>query len=117
MKKSKKCGECIHYDICAPYVSPNESFPEVGDGCGLFKDKSLNIELPCKVGTTVFTIKNDCIEQERVSGIKIGNCGILLQISNNNDGFDFYYDVEVGRRLFFEQEKAEKALARMKGGE
>lgn len=84
---------------------------------GYRKKSETVIELPCKVGTTVFTIKNDCIEQERVCGIKIGNCGILLQIANNNDGFDFYYDVEVGRRLFFEKKKAEKALAKMKGGE
>ena len=33
------CKGCIHYEICIPYVSPNESFPEVEGGCGAFKSK------------------------------------------------------------------------------
>lgn len=45
----KECGNCIHYNICDPYVSPKESFPEVKGGCQAFKDKSLCVELPCKV--------------------------------------------------------------------
>lgn len=35
-----RCGECIHYCVCDPYVSPNESFPEVDGGCGCFKSAS-----------------------------------------------------------------------------
>lgn len=34
------CKDCIHYPVCIPYVSPNESFPEVEGGCPAFKDKS-----------------------------------------------------------------------------
>ena len=31
------CKDCIHYEICDPYVSPNESFPETEGGCKCFK--------------------------------------------------------------------------------
>ena len=34
------CKDCIHYEICVPYVSPNESFPEAEGGCKCFKSKS-----------------------------------------------------------------------------
>jgi hypothetical protein len=32
-----ECKDCIHYQVCSPYTTPNESFPEVG-GCKLFKN-------------------------------------------------------------------------------
>ena len=41
------CKDCIHYEVCSPFTSPNESFPEV-NGCKCFKDKSRYIELPQK---------------------------------------------------------------------
>lgn len=28
----KKCGDCIRYEECSPYTTPDETFPEVG-GC------------------------------------------------------------------------------------
>ena len=30
------CKDCIHYEICDEYVSPDESFPET-DGCRCFR--------------------------------------------------------------------------------
>lgn len=38
------CKDCIHYPVCIPYVSPNESFPEVEGGCGAFKAKADLVE-------------------------------------------------------------------------
>ena len=31
-----ECKDCIHFCVCSPYTSPNESYPEVG-GCKCFK--------------------------------------------------------------------------------
>lgn len=44
------CQECIHGSVCAarPYGS---------DGCVIYKDKSRYVELPCKVGDTVYVIE------------------------------------------------------------
>lgn len=45
----KKCGNCIHYEVCSPYVSPNESFPEADGGCKCFKPaESLTEVVRCK---------------------------------------------------------------------
>lgn len=38
------CKDCIHYEICDKYVSPNESFPEV-DGCKCFKASADVVEV------------------------------------------------------------------------
>ena len=40
------CKDCIHYEMC-------ENSPVMEDGCPYFKDKSLIVELPCKVGDEV----------------------------------------------------------------
>lgn len=32
----KKCGECVRYEECSPYTTPDETFPEVG-GCPAHK--------------------------------------------------------------------------------
>lgn len=37
---SKTCGNCIHFVVCEPHTTANESFPEVKGGCPAFKDKS-----------------------------------------------------------------------------
>ena len=68
------CKDCIHYDVCEPYVTPKESFPEKKGGCPCFKDKSRYIELPCAVGDIYYTIEKYCntdpyaTEKEKVSG-------------------------------------------------
>ncbi len=60
------CKDCIHYDVCKRIddkmefknMSLNETIQEM---CKDFKDKSKYIELPCKVGDTVYVIKNNKI--------------------------------------------------------
>ena len=42
-----KCGNCIHNKVCDHNIYGFEN-------CGAFKDKSLFVELPCKVGDTVY---------------------------------------------------------------
>ena len=39
------CKDCIHYEICDEYVSPNESFPEVEGGCKCFKASADVVEV------------------------------------------------------------------------
>ena len=58
-----KCENCIHYDLCVELMAHakhqekdfvKECLSE-GNGCtDHFKDKSLCVELPCKVGDTVY---------------------------------------------------------------
>lgn len=54
------CKDCIHYEVCEvqAFNGFNKNFEPEKDWkhCGVFKDKSKYIELPCKVGDTVYWI-------------------------------------------------------------
>lgn len=41
--EDRECGTCERYDECSPYVTPDETFPEVG-GCGRYA-KAPSLEL------------------------------------------------------------------------
>jgi len=48
------CKDCLHVEVCEEY---GEVFSLIKGGkCSLFKDRSRFVELPCKAGTTVYTV-------------------------------------------------------------
>lgn len=69
-----KCENCIHYEVCdhyhmatdtGEYAYQNidlEEREDVEEICDHFKDKSLFVELPCKVGTECFEILKNCFK-------------------------------------------------------
>ncbi len=64
------CKECYNRDACGGYLpsdldkdvwdlcakGKSDEIPDIEDRCSEFKDKSLIVELPCKVGDTVYVI-------------------------------------------------------------
>lgn len=57
------CKDCIHGDVCKAHVIEGvgidfTTFEKLieKNGCNQFKDRSKFIELPCKVGDTVYFI-------------------------------------------------------------
>ena len=44
------CKECIHFVVC------DEVPTKSADDCDFFKDRSRFVELPCKVGDTLYTV-------------------------------------------------------------
>jgi hypothetical protein len=78
-----KCENCIHYEVCGKYVA------QVGS-CDYFKDETLFIKLPCKVGTPVFIVN------------KMGRiCSGKFRL----DDID-----QFGKRAFLTRAEAEKAV-------
>ena len=112
------CKDCIHYEICDPYVSSNESFPEV-NGCKCFKDKSRYIETPCKVGDKVYSVvKSYHINESTVVGFHLGKFPDLRGHIRKEYLVCYtsyvlrHIDIEqIGKTVFFTREEAEKALA------
>ena len=51
------CADCIHHTVCMWQHCPQDQ----SEHCQFYKDKSLFVELPCKVGTKVYRIT--CCEQ------------------------------------------------------
>lgn len=57
------CKDCIHFDVCSDRKIYNENFGTLENDvqnaetrCTAFKDKSKYIELPCKIGDTVYVL-------------------------------------------------------------
>lgn len=121
---NKTCADCIHYEVCDPYVAPNESFPEMKGGCGCFKDKSRFIELPCAVGDTVYVTKPyfSYIQEYEVKGFHLGEFPTLNGHARNPylicyhkpSGMLKHISIsDFGKTAFFSKDEAKKAL---KGG-
>ena len=46
------CKECVHVGVCSYAQNSNNEF----EHCANFRDRSRFVELPCKAGTTVYTV-------------------------------------------------------------
>ena len=126
------CAECVHVDVCHEFVKELAaarglklgSVEEISailqsDDCEQFKDRSRFVELPCKVGDTVY-FNNVHLRYAKVIAIYIDASGGMfdLDIATNIEtvaGYEHFINKDytfedVGRRLFLTSEEAERAL-------
>ena len=100
MASCKDCKDCLHYKLCGVfrYVSPVKF-------CGFYTDRSRFVELPCKVGDTVYYFNSAGeIYSQKVSGFIVNFVGILVDS-------DVIFDSHLmGDRFFSTREEAEQAL-------
>lgn len=109
------CKDCIHFDVC-DYCEMTVENPYL---CDFFKDRSRFVELPCKVGDTVY-FNNVHLRYARVIAIYIDASGGMfdLDITTNiatATGYEHFINKDytfedIGRRLFLTREEAEQAL-------
>lgn len=85
------------------------------------QEQGLLIELPCKVGDTLYQIGKGWyqigtdITEFTVTAITISKDRIIISVENENQmGFSVSIDC-IGKRLFLTYSEAEETLARMKG--
>lgn len=118
------CKDCVHYKPC---------FYANIDNCGMFKDKSKFIELPCKVGDTVYIIRPPIeldeldemdYEEEKIYECKVKNIRIYTitndmlisliiqeKVDEDNRFITCYMDLsELDKTVFLTYEAAEAAL-------
>ena len=86
------CKDCIHYRACnVCYTAVREE----AELCECFKAAGLVVELPCKVGDTVWIVeRDDCGNACQVSGFRfMGLCNnaviATVVMCNHNDDFDY----------------------------
>lgn len=101
------CKDCIHNEACQNQVPrtfwDSETFY---DGCKYFKDKSLFIELPCKVGDKVYELTtSEEIEQRKVKDIIYDNEGFRLRLEPY-----FSYEYYLNETVFLTHSEAAQAL-------
>ncbi len=121
----KECADCVHYELCLHQekflIEHNRkdlirrygfglSEPEI---CCNFRDHSRFVELPCKVGDTVYFIKGGRAMSDTVIRFVIDRYAVKLTKSN---GADIGYTTQFGERIFLTREEAEQAL-KLKGRE
>ena len=127
------CKDCIHRELCADYVSSLakvqnadvkyisqwldeiEGRKEQADNaCEHFADRSRFVELPCKVGDTVFVVE-EIAEERKIIKDHVETIGIGYYADGVNiyqfDGIktDGYFE-DFGKTVFLTREEAEQAL-------
>lgn len=103
-----KCEDCIHFDKCSDtyeYIFGNKYENEVENICNTFKDKSLFVELPCKVGDKVYVIADGIWHCQEVWQFRYDICGLFVKTVGI-----YPYDFEWGETAFLTREEAEKKL-------
>lgn len=125
------CAECVHVDVCHEFVKELAaarglklgSVEEISailqsDDCEQFKDRSRFVELPCKVGDTVY-FNNVHLRHAKVIAIYIDASGGMfdLDVATNIEtvaGYEHFINKDytfedIGKRLFLTKEAAEQA--------
>lgn len=111
------CKDCLHFKACMIVSEANEYDEEIGKGvderCKAFTDKSRFVELPCRVGDTVYVlmfgrvisfivekITLDSVEDKPY--MKLHHGTRLVWVTELD---------EIGETVFLTREEAEAALA------
>lgn len=114
------CKDCIHYYMCKIIDNKmerrNMSFNEaIKEKCEDFKEKSCVLDLPCKVGDTVWCIAKRNFERrifkDTINSIKVFylNNSEIIQIKTFEFGFS-YLENAFGKTIFFTEKEAKQAL-------
>lgn len=105
------CKDCIHYEMCkridnkmeTKNMSLNETIQEM---CRDFKDKSKYIELPFKVGDTLYDIYG---LDYKVESINISGTTVIW--FRHQDNPPRVFDItEIGKTVFLTKSEAEQKL-------
>lgn len=101
------CKDCIHFEVC------NSRFPDPNNErliCEQFKDRSRFVELPCKVGDTIYEIVERRVSGKWVPKI-VSRVVEQIEVAHNYIGFKCGTTIRVPDNLaFYTPEEAEQAL-------
>lgn len=110
------CKDCIYYDMCWQRIeidNGNFMLGSIGN-CNKFKEKSRFVELPCKVGDTVWILytEDETIESKEISAITIDQNHDVITFTNMSC-FTIWskdYGEYFGKTVFLTKEEAEAKL-------
>lgn len=114
-----ECKNCVHEKVCRTREFP--SIDEIlKDGCPHYKDKSLFVELPCKVGDTVYISDFTEVIEAFVSNIEMFYNYLTKEIENVVEvriigNFSIHKNFkDFGETVFLTQAEAEEKLNEQK---
>lgn len=120
-----KCENCVKSDVCVHKANiKNDTYAYMGvnydtEKCPHYKDKSLFVELPCKVGDKAYYLTSiDTLDELNVIEIFEGKVcsisndeNILWIFCRYDNGLGFWHmERNIGKNLFFTKEEAERKL-------
>lgn len=115
-----KCENCYHNEMCQAMEDCSGLTRIPADFCDYYKDKSLIVELPCRVGDTVYYINKrfhialhtNSIYEATVVRIVITDkfTSAVIQIHNENGCTEIPDIKDFGKTVFLSREEAENAL-------
>lgn len=108
------CKDCTHYKVCK--IIDMAGIWERAELCECFKAADLVVELPCKVGDTVYDISwNQRVRDCKIASIYQEADGTWKALISPFCGGEYYVDVDaIGKTRFLTRAEAEKALEGMK---
>ena len=108
-----ECENCIHNEVCFTvevYGELNED-----EKCDCYKDKSLCVEIPCKVGDKVYIIENNEICEVMANKFEFDKYGNCIVLESDELWFDTYWIDKLGKYYFLTYEEAERKLKEIEG--
>lgn len=107
------CKDCIHCDVCSEkdgttnFYGKEFACNDVEKRCQYFKNKSLIVELPCKVGDKVYR-PSKClgVVQFIITSLNIYQSELFF----TDDSENIIYLPEIGKTVFLTKEEAEAKL-------
>ena len=95
------CKECMHEEVCN--IFSGDLNEDGAEKCVCFKDRNRFVELPCKIGDTVFVVNGfKEIDELEVDYYVVGKNVISVGMVDDGE-----YEVET---VFLTREEAERAL-------
>ena len=105
-----ECRDCIHYEVCKKISAVLGLAFGKSPFCNHFKDKSLFVELPCKVGDKVYCINDIDTQIEECEIVGFGFNKVHKEVFMlDKDGAEYYAN-EFGKYYFFDRAEAERKL-------
>lgn len=116
------CKDCIHFEVCdsgrhiGEYIEDDGVYQDgIEKQCVTFRDKESFIELPERIGTTVYCIMTPCSNcsafNEPLTEEYLDRCRRCEKAELGEMAFDYEMIPEVGETVFFDLARAEEALA------
>ncbi len=114
------CKDCVHVEVCEDFtkakLSPKraeELLPvlrEHGRTCDHFKDRSRFVELPCKVGDTVYFILRSFDGKMRINPEKVCYFTIDVNELRIHTTAGYFTERDMNDGVFFTRDRAEQEL-------
>jgi hypothetical protein len=121
-----KCENCVSQNVCKWWGNGMGKNLNCTDEvvCPEYKDKSLCVELPCKVGDTLYEICNPKIFNKSIAELKVvaitfllsSCCNHLAITTENYRGANILLELnDFGKTVFTDKAEAERKLKEIEG--